>query len=112
MTADEFSSLSLGPPETTEAVHMGQSDFRVAGRIFATLWPDDEWGMVKLAPDEQEVLVAAHPEIFEPVQGGWGRQGATKVRLRAARKSITRQALVMAWRQRAPKRLSGKLKSR
>ena len=85
---------------------MRHPDFRVRGKIFATLaYPDSGWGMVKLTPHQQMLFVLAEPKIFEPVKGGWGRRGATLVRLRAAKKSSVRKALDAAWRNTAPKRL-------
>ena len=107
MTAKEFRAIALSLPEATEAAHMGHPDFRVGGRIFATLgYPRNGWGMVSLTPEQQELFVRAQPAAFAPVQGGWGRSGATNVRLRAAKKAAVREALSIAWRNRAPKRLS------
>ena len=107
MTAKEFRAIALSLPEATEAAHMGHPDFRVGGRIFATLgYPRSGWGMVSLTPEQQELFVRAQPAAFAPVQGGWGRAGATNVRLRAAKKAAVREALSIAWRNRAPKRLS------
>ena len=107
MTAEEFRKMALSLPETTEASHMGHPDFRVCGKIFATLSPPRQgWAMVKLTPEQQESFVRAEPEVFMPFNGAWGRDGATKVQLRAAKKSTLRAALVFAWRNRAPKRLA------
>jgi hypothetical protein len=106
VNADRFRTLALSLPEATEGEHMGHPDFRVRGKIFATLWPDDDWGMVKLTPDQQAAFVSAAPDVFQPVSGGWGRRGATKVHLRFARAVTARQALVAAWRNTAPKRLA------
>ncbi len=106
MTPDEFRCLALSLPEALERAHMGHPDFRVRGKIFATLWPDDECGMVKLTPAEQDVFVQAAPKIFEPVNGAWGARGCTKVRLGAASERLVRRALIAAWRNTAPKRLS------
>jgi hypothetical protein len=106
VTADEFRSLALSLPEAAEAAHMGHPDFRVRGKIFATLSPDDERGMVKLTPEQQAVFVRSEPDVFQPVPGGWGRRGATQVCLRTATEATVRQALVVAWRNTAPKRLS------
>ena len=89
MTADDFRLLALSLPESEERAHMGHPDFRVGGKIFATLWADGEWGMVKLTPNEQDVFVQAAPKIFEPVKGTWGARGCTKVRLSAARKGVS-----------------------
>ena len=106
MTADLFRKMALELPETRESAHMGHPDFRVGGKIFATLGhPSNGWAMVKLTPDEQEFFVRAEPEIFSPVSGGWGRGGATSVRLPAATKAKLHDALVAAWRHRAPKKV-------
>jgi hypothetical protein len=86
---------------------MGHPDFRVGGKIFATLgFPDPGSAMVKLSPDDQELFVAMDPGSFQPVKGGWGRQGATNVRLRSAKKGAVREALAAAWRGRAPASLA------
>src|SRR5947199_3289957 len=67
MTAREFRSLALSLPRASEAAHMGHPDFRVAGRIFATLgYPRSGWGMVKLTPEQQELFVRAQPAVFAP----------------------------------------------
>lgn len=105
MTDEGFRRLALELPGTTEGAHMGHPDFRVGGEIFATLWPKDGWAMVRLTPDEQEAFVQAAPHVFSPVEGGWGRRGATSVRLKGATRTIARDGLVAAWRTRAPKRL-------
>lgn len=105
MTADEFRELALSFPEASENAHMGHPDFRVRGKIFATLWPDDEWGMVKLTPDQQGTFVRSEPEVYQPVKGGWGRRGATRVSLPQATADSVHQALLAAWRNTAPKRL-------
>jgi hypothetical protein len=94
MTPDGFRRLALAMPGATEVGHMGHPDFRVGGRIFATLgYPDEEWGMVKLTPEQQEALVAAEPEVFRPVKGKWGLGGATSVHLRAAKAASVRLAM-------------------
>ena len=106
-TTDTFRRIALSLPETSESAHMAHPDFRVRGKIFATLgYPDESWGMVKLAPEEQEVLVAAEPAVFVPVKGAWGRQGCTNVRIDAASETTLRSALIKAWRKAAPKRLA------
>lgn len=85
---------------------MAHPDFRVAGKIFATLgYPRSGWAMVSLTPDQQELFVRTHPKAFVPVKGKWGEQGATNVVLRHASKAAVREALVIAWRNKAPARL-------
>ena len=107
MTSNDFRRLALSLPEVIEAAHMGHPDFRVGGKIFATLgYPRAGWGMVGLTPDQQELFVGTEPKAFVAVKGGWGRKGATNVRLRAAKRGAVREALVTAWRNRAPKRLA------
>ena len=104
MTAAEFRRLALSLPETEERAHMNHPDFRVGGKIFATLgYPDKSWAMVKLFPDQQAEFVAACPQIFVPVKGGWGKQGGTNVLLKAASEERVREALAAAWQNRAPK---------
>jgi hypothetical protein len=105
MTAQEFRELALSLPETTEAAHMGHPDFRVRGKIFATLGPDETWGMAKLTPDQQTLFVRTEPTVFRPINGAWGRRGCTQIFLEAASEPSVRQALVAAWRNVAPKRL-------
>jgi hypothetical protein len=105
MTAAQFRQLALSLPEVVEAAHMGHPDFRVGGKIFAMLGPDEKRGMVKLTPEEQATSIAAQPEAFHPASGTWGRRGSTIVRLRRAKVLTVRHALVAAWRNTAPKRL-------
>ncbi len=106
MTADDFRKLALDLPEVVESAHMNHPDFRVRNRIFATLWPDESRGMVKLTPQQQAMFVRAEPNVFMPVKGGWGRRGATNVKLESADPTTVRVALVAAWRNVAPKTLA------
>ena len=87
---------------------MGHPDFRVKGKIFATLFPREgkTWGMVKLKPDQQRTVVKADPDTFQPVTGGWGKQGATRVSLASAHVAVLRNALIAAWRNAAPNSLA------
>jgi len=106
MTPDAFRRLALSLPEAVEVGHMGHPDFRVNGRIFATLaYPDEGHGMVKLTPEQQEAFVSAEPRVFFPVKGGWGLKGATLVRLHDARIKSLRVALAAAWQNLAPPKL-------
>jgi hypothetical protein len=105
MTADEFRNLALSLPEASEGAHMGHPDFRVRGKIFATLGPKQAWGMVKLTPDQQRLFIRTGAGAFKPASGAWGRQGSTIVQLEDADEPTVRQALLVAWRNTAPKRL-------
>jgi hypothetical protein len=106
MTAKDFRKIALSFPETEERKHMDHPDFRVAGKIFATLgYPDNTRGMMKLSPEQQHYFSKDYPEAFIPVKGSWGRRGATSVVLKAAKKDVLTKALQAAWRNTAPKRL-------
>lgn len=108
MTAKDFRQLALALPETEEHSHMSHPDFRVGGKIFATLgYPDKTRGMVKLSPEDQHYFSKDYPDAFVPVKGAWGRKGATSVHLKAANKETLRKAIQAAWRNTAPKRLLG-----
>jgi hypothetical protein len=85
---------------------MDHPDFRVRGKIFATIMPDGKSGMVRLTSEQQTMFSRSDPDAFEPINGYWGRHGATMVKLRAAKKGKVKQALIAAWRNTAPKRLS------
>ena len=89
-------------PENAEVKEAGV-DFRVGGKIFATLAPDGTWGMVKLTPAQQAVVVRAEPKAFEAFDNAWGRQGCTKVHLKAARAESVKEALQLAWRNTSQK---------
>jgi hypothetical protein len=107
MTPNDFRKLALSFPETEERSHMNHPDFRVAGKIFATLgYPNTDRAMVKVTPLEQEMLLRDEPSIFSAVNGAWGRQGSTSVNLKAARKDVMRRALAAAWQLAAPESLS------
>lgn len=105
MTAEEFRRIALGLPGATEGAHMGHADFRVGGKIFASLGPDEDWAMVKLTAEGQAERVGRWPGVFEPFAGAWGRQGSTRVVLARVRAPTARKALVEAWRNVAPRRL-------
>jgi hypothetical protein len=107
MTARDFRRIALRFPLTAEAAHMGHPDFGVAGRIFATLGhPGPGWGAVMLTPDQQQLFIRAQPTAFKPANGAWGRAGSTVVRLQVARTTAVHEALLLAWRNRAPKRVA------
>jgi hypothetical protein len=107
MTVDQFRRLALSLPGVIESAHMGHPDFRVGGKIFASLgYPDEAWAVVNLTPDQQSQFVRSEPKIFRPVKGGWGRQGSTNVCLKAATKGKLSNAMVAAWRNRAPEDLA------
>ncbi len=105
MSPDAFRSIALSMPESVEGSHGGHPDFRVGGKVFASLWDDDEHGMVKLTPEQQLDYIDAHPDTFAPVNGAWGIRGCTRVTLKAAKVSILRRAMRDAWRNTAPKRV-------
>lgn len=109
MTADRFRELALALPGTEERAHMDHPDFRVGGRIFATLgYPRPGWAAVMLTPEDQAVLVAGKPTAFVPVKGKWGEQGATNIILRYASVPAVRDALEAAFEARMRKSAAGR----
>ncbi|HXJ85248.1 MAG TPA: MmcQ/YjbR family DNA-binding protein [Candidatus Binatia bacterium] len=106
MTANDFRKLALSHSETEERQHMDHPDFRVAGKIFATLgYPDKTRGMVKLSPEDQHYFLKDYPDTFIPVKGAWGRRGATSVYLKTAQPEVVARAIRAAWRNTAPRPL-------
>jgi hypothetical protein len=99
-----FRKLALSLLEAEEKSHFGKADFRVRNKIFASL-PDAETAVAKLTPEQQEILMAAEPEVFSPAAGAWGRQGWTRIDLKAAEEATLKSVLAMAWRNVAPKSL-------
>ena len=109
VTVAEFRSLALSLPEAVESGHMDHPDFRVRGKIFATLgYPDEAWGMVKLTPEQQGQFIRAEPGVFVPAAGAWGQHGSTTVRLASVSDGSVRHAIAAAWRNVAPKGLAQK----
>lgn len=101
MTEADFRRIALGMKDAVEAAHMSHPDFRVNGRIFATLHHDRLWGMVKLLPDQQHTFVRQDPATFKPESGAWGRQGCTAVRLASVDEETLGEALTLAWQNAA-----------
>jgi hypothetical protein len=113
VTAEEFRAAALAMPEATEGEHMGHPDFRVGGKIFATLGvPDEEWAALRLPVDLQATLLESEPGAYKPSAGAWGRSGWTHVRLSAAEDGALCEAIEDAWRERAPKRLAAAYEAR
>jgi hypothetical protein len=108
VTTADFRRIALSMPEAVEGSHFGNADFRVAGKIFATLALEKEgYGVLLLTPEQQAAMVEDEPKVFSPVPGGWGRKGSTRVRLANVPPDILEAALRIAWQRKAPKRLLG-----
>jgi hypothetical protein len=104
MNAKDFRRLALQLEGAEEGSHMGAADFRVGGRIFATLAHEAKgYGNLMLTPAQQALFVEDEPNVFLPVAGGWGRNGATHVRLEAANEDLLAGALRTAWKFRREK---------
>ncbi|MEO5324852.1 MmcQ/YjbR family DNA-binding protein [Mesorhizobium sp. CC13] len=101
MTPEDVRRIALELPGATEKSHFGKPDFRVRDRVFATL-PEDGNAVVKLTRDQQEMMAGSEPAVFLPVNGGWGKQGWTRVMLATADAATLRSALLTAWRNTAP----------
>ena len=101
MTAAQFRRLALSLPETAEGAHMAHPDFRVGGKIFATLgYPKSGFGAVMLSPQDQDFFIQAQGDAFVPAPGAWGAQGSTIVTLQVAKQGLVRAALRAAWEYR------------
>ena len=110
MKASDFRRIALSLEGVEEGSHMGAVDFRVGGRIFATLAHEKQgYGNLMLTPEQQAAFVEELPDVFLPVHGGWGRNGATHVRLAVVSEDVLADALRTAWKLRIEKNLrSGK----
>ncbi len=101
MDASDFRRLALSLEGAEESSHMGAPDFRVGGRVFATLASESQgFGNLMLTPEQQSAFVEERPELFLPVRGGWGRNGATHIRLAEADENVMLGALRVAWKHR------------
>ena len=109
MTAADFKRIALSLEGAEEGSHMGAVDFRVGGRIFATLASVSEgFGNLLLTPEVQAQFVADAPDLFLPIPGGWGRMGFTHIRLAKAPRDVLAGALHTAWKLRVDKNASQK----
>ena len=97
MTPDEFRRIALRMNGAAEGAHMNHPDFRANGKIFATIYPDGQRGMVKLTPEQQQNFMSADEMAFEPASGAWGRQGCTTVRLDSVNEDQLGEAMTLAW---------------
>jgi hypothetical protein len=112
MNLHDFRRIALSLPDAEESSHMGSPDFRVGGRIFATLASAKlGYGNLMLTPEQQAAFVAELPEVFIPVKGGWGRMGATHIVLANTNEDVLAGALRVAWQIRVEKNLKSKTKS-
>ncbi|MBZ0261539.1 MAG: MmcQ/YjbR family DNA-binding protein [Hyphomicrobiales bacterium] len=102
MTKEDLRRLALALPGAEEKFHFDKADFRVRNKIFASL-KDDATGVIKLLPEQQTMVAEAEPRVFQPLAGGWGRKGWTKVILAKADEITLKSALQTAWRNVAPK---------
>lgn len=112
MSPDGFRRIALSMDGTIEGAHIGHPDFRANGRIFATLYPDGESGMVKLTPDQQQEFVRADSVAFVPASGAWGRQGCTTVRLDSVDEDTLGEAMTLAWQNTMKNRVAGQSKTK
>jgi hypothetical protein len=104
MTIADFRRIALSLPGAEEGSHMGAVDFRVGGRIFATLASAKQgYGNLMLTPEMQADFVREQPDVFLPIAGGWGKMGATHIRLACANEDVLEGALRAAWKLRADK---------
>jgi len=109
MNANDFRRIALSLKDAEESSHMGQPDFRVGGRIFATLASQKQgYGNLMLTPEQQAAFVEELPEVFVPIAGGWGRMGMTHIRLAVASEDVLTGALQTAYKLRLEKNAKGR----
>jgi hypothetical protein len=109
MTPDDFRRIALSFDGAEESSHLGAADFRVGGRIFATLASQHQgFGNLSIDPELQRALLASRPDLFLPIPGGWGRMGMTHIRLGPATENDLEEALHAAWKQRVEKNAKSK----
>jgi hypothetical protein len=112
MNIRDFRRIALSFEGAEESSHMGQPDFRVGGRVFATLASAKQgYGNLMLTVEQQQAFVAELPEVFLPIAGGWGRMGMTHIRLAAASEDVLTGALHTAWKLRVEKNAKSSRKS-
>jgi hypothetical protein len=108
MKAADFRRIALALEGAEEGAHMGAADFRVGGRIFATLASESQgYGNLMLSPEQQAVFLEDQPDLFLPVAGGWGRMGSTHIRLALTTEDVLAGALHTAWKLRLEKNKAG-----
>jgi YjbR len=113
MKAADFRRIALSLEGATESSHMGAPDFRVGGRIFATLASQKQgYGNLMLTPEQQADFVRELPDVFLPIHGGWGRMGMTHIRLAQASEDVLAGALLTAWKLRLEKNAKTKAKKK
>ena len=113
MNAEDFRRIALSLEDAEEGSHMGAADFRVGGKIFATLASQDQgYGNLKLTAEMRADFVAEAPDVFVPIHGGWGRMGMTHIRLAKASEVVLAGALRAAWRLRVERNSKAKLKTK
>ena len=113
MDAEDFRRIALSLEGAEEGSHMGAPDFRVGGRIFATLASQIQgYGNLMFTPEQQAAFVEELPEVFVPIAGGWGRMGMTQIRLAAANEDMLAGALRTAWNLRLEKNARSGRKNR
>jgi hypothetical protein len=113
MNAHDFRRIALSLEGAEESSHMGNPDFRVGGRIFATLASVNQgYGNLMITPEQQAAFVEEMPEVFVPIKGGWGRMGMTHIRLDVASESVLAGVLRTAWKLRVEKNAASGQKKR
>ena len=102
MMVNEVRALAALLPATVEGAHSGNTDFRVGGRVLATLWTDEERLVLRLTPQDQASFCEDEPDLFTPLEGAWGRRGWTNLDLALCEEETLRTGLLAAWRTTAP----------
>ena len=112
VTGDDVRALARLLPEVIEGAHRGNPDFRVGGRVLGTLWVEEERVVLRLSPEARDAFCEAEPDLFQPLDGAWGRRGWTNLDLYECEEETLREALLAAWRMTAPADLVSRYEGR
>jgi hypothetical protein len=104
MKISEVRHFALSLPEVTEEPHFQYSSFRIRGKIFATVPPDEEHLHIFVGDGEREIALATQPGFVEKLF--WGKRvTGLRISLAKAKPKVVCTLLTQAWSRKAPKNL-------
>jgi hypothetical protein len=104
MKLSTLRKYALSLPETTEAPHFEYASFRVQGKIFVTVPPDEAFVHVFAPESSREPALAVHSDFIEKLLWG-GKVVGVRITLASATPAVVNDLVLAAWRHKAPKRL-------
>ena len=104
MNLDSVRKFALSLPQVTEEPHFHFSSFRVRGKIFATVPPEERHLHVFVGETEREIFTQSQPDAYEKLL--WGKKMiGLRVTLANAKAADVKDLLRTAWQRKAPKSL-------